>query len=85
MKAAEEKQALHRVLPPCLKWQDENCGTSVAVRASRGVAPTVSRCEMPSRMSALGKGCSVARPEPLSFLFLSQQLRIVLPPDHVRR
>ena len=47
--AAGREQALTRERSPDLKSQDESYGISATGRASRGVAPGVSGCEMPSR------------------------------------
>lgn len=85
MKAAGEEQAWNQEPSPGLKRRDENYGTSIAERASRGVALAVSGCEMPSRILALGNGYSAERPELLSYLCLWQQLRTAPPPGHARR
>ena len=68
MKAAgkEEFSNRGRSRSPGLKGQDESYGTSVAERASRGVALVVSGCEMPSRRSASVDGDFIASHEPLN-------------------
>ena len=58
-KAAGEEQALIRRQLLGLKWQDVNYGILVAGQASGGAAPAISRCEMPSRLSASGNDCRI--------------------------
>ena len=85
MKAAGEEQGLNRERSPEVKCHDENYGTLIVEQASRGVAPAVSGCEMPSRILVSKNGYHITRRVPLSCLCPWQQLQTAPLPDHARR
>ena len=85
MMVAEKEKALNRGCSLRSKIRDENCGTSAAERASRGVARGVSGYGMPSLISALVGGHDCCHMVPLNCLYFSQQLQTARPLDHARR